>query len=199
MKSARVLLAVATTLSCGGAHAATSIVKAGYLEQGGGAFLFLYNNSTSKFDDVKLLSVGGEYPGESEDFGPVASMDLTEGFFGNPSGAFSADYDDSNLYETVYKFSAEINGHIYLSEPFSPSFNSTGHYVDFLGLGPQGDHDFDPVQVASLYLRPDGGSVPEPATWALMLLGWGGVGAAMRMGRRMHDVALTASASQRSE
>jgi hypothetical protein len=36
-----------------------------------------------------------------------------------------------------------------------------------------------------------GGSVPEPSTWALMLLGFGGIGATMRMARRQAGGAFT--------
>jgi len=36
-------------------------------------------------------------------------------------------------------------------------------------------------------------SVPEPATWAMMLLGAGMIGAGLRMARRKADLALTAA------
>ena len=34
---------------------------------------------------------------------------------------------------------------------------------------------------------PVGGAVPEPATWAMMLLGFGGIGFAMRRGRKQNE------------
>jgi hypothetical protein len=37
-----------------------------------------------------------------------------------------------------------------------------------------------------------GGAAPEPATWAMMLAGFGGIGAAIRRGRKARGAALTA-------
>jgi len=49
--------------------------------------------------------------------------------------------------------------------------------------GNSGQADFDDVSV----------SVPEPATWAMMLLGVGMIGAGLRMARRKNGMALTAA------
>jgi len=37
---------------------------------------------------------------------------------------------------------------------------------------------------AALYTTGSGGGVPEPATWAMMLVGFAGAGMALRRGRR---------------
>jgi hypothetical protein len=46
------------------------------------------------------------------------------------------------------------------------------------------------TSLASLYVS---GAVPEPATWGLMLLGFGGLGATLRMNRRKAGAALVAA------
>jgi hypothetical protein len=40
------------------------------------------------------------------------------------------------------------------------------------------------TQISHVDLFDHGGAVPEPATWAMMLIGFGGVGAAMRRSRK---------------
>jgi hypothetical protein len=37
------------------------------------------------------------------------------------------------------------------------------------------------------------GGVPEPATWAMLLLGFGGIGAMLRLARRRQDIAAAAA------
>ena len=199
-------IALAAALFASGAQAVveTATITAGYIEEYG-TFLFFNNTTSFDIDDVQLLSVGGLYPGESLDFGPVASTQPSAIlFFGPPASAFAADYDDNvpiNNNETVYQFAATYKGKVFLSSPFSPSDNESHGYVDFLGL--KYDVDLDPVQVSSLKIsathkggkggKGGGGSggsgggggsaVPEPAAWTMMVLGFGALGGAARRRR----------------
>jgi hypothetical protein len=87
-------------------------------------------------------------------------------------------------------FHAE-SGFFYASVPF----NSSGDGDDGVTGVVLYDRDFDttngPVALANtnVYARftPSAAAVPEPMTWAMMLLGFGGIGMAMR--RRRHVVA----------
>lgn len=67
--------------------------------------------------------------------------------------------------------------------PFTPigvSFAGTAYSVGFAGSDNQ--IAFDNITIGSVI--PGGGGVPEPATWALMIMGFGAVGGAMRVRRR---------------
>lgn len=79
-----------------------------------------------------------------------------------------------------------------ISSVFSPAVNATGGFVGWEGLNPSGlsetiydDHTGSITGVlANIYLGPPTGGIPEPATWATMILGFGGIGAALRSRRR---------------
>jgi len=69
-------------------------------------------------------------------------------------------------------------------EQFSTSFTGTGSdTVSFIYAGGRSVDGLDDVSLTP--------SVPEPATWAMMLLGVGMIGAGLRMARRKNDMALT--------
>jgi hypothetical protein len=75
--------------------------------------------------------------------------------------------------------------------PFSPAgvnFSGTGESIEFSGVA--NEIVFDDVTFGSSTV---GGGVPEPATWAMMLLGVGMIGTGLRTMRRRNDVALTAA------
>lgn len=64
-------------------------------------------------------------------------------------------------------------------------FGSSVDYVTFNGLGGGGGFQLD-----NIVLNDAAAAVPEPTTWALMLLGFGFVGGAMRSAKRRTKVAL---------
>ena len=157
------------------ANAAQTVdVSAGYLLDT--SFIIVHNNSHITFSDLQFLSVGGEVPGESFDMGPLAAAgtpgDINAILFEAASGAFVNDYDESYNNETFYQIVLTSGGRTYRSNAFSPSINSSHGYVDFLGLGTDVDTN-DVVVVGSA-------AVPEPASWALLLVGFGAVGVAAR-------------------
>lgn len=63
--------------------------------------------------------------------------------------------------------------------PFGVTFDGTALSVDFAGANNQ--IAFDDITLGS---ATPGGVVPEPATWAMMLVGFGMMGASMRYRRK---------------
>jgi serralysin len=116
----------------------------------------------------------------------------------NFAGLLLAENDDDHagdssipLYEsgtgTVY------GGHI-LDSAIQYTFGTAGTYVIEVGnccVGPQSGGQGYELQV-SLTNHSINSAVPEPATWAMMLLGFGGMGVALRRGRKLTTVAQTA-------
>jgi hypothetical protein len=74
----------------------------------------------------------------------------------------------------------------WVKETLSFTASSASSTIEFLGDASSPNYyiGLDSVSVAA---------VPEPATWAMMLLGVGMVGAGLRMARRKNDMALTAA------
>ena len=64
--------------------------------------------------------------------------------------------------------------------PIGVSFGGTAYSINFGGTANQ--TGFDNITFGSA--TPGTGAVPEPSTWAMMLLGFGAVGAAMRRRRK---------------
>jgi hypothetical protein len=133
----------------------------------------------------------GDYDGNS-------GWDFLVGGSGNTAGAFSAGCSDA---ETV-SATGLANGftqppafgcwtHQYYSTAWFGALGFTKSFFDFPGGAPG--------TYSGLLSRGStitggggfGGGVPEPATWAMMLLGFGGIGATLRASRR-RTVAATA-------
>ena len=71
-----------------------------------------------------------------------------------------------------------------------PSFGTYRYYDFFESTHTAGQGDnFLITNLATLEVTGHGGGVPEPATWAMMLLGFGGVGAALRAAHRRNCTA----------
>lgn len=69
------------------------------------------------------------------------------------------------------------------------SFNDSGHILDtgnydFVNFSPDGNESINWNKIGSGASRGGTGGVPEPATWGLMLLGFGGLGAVIRRRRQ---------------
>ena len=64
----------------------------------------------------------------------------------------------------------------------SPDFTATGATTAIMLMSSQGFQyvGLNNVSVTLIRAAPATGGVPEPASWALMILGFGGVGASLR-------------------
>jgi hypothetical protein len=179
--------AAAVSLMAGAAHASVlANVYAGYYNDD--TWMYYWNTSGVTIDDAQIASVGGLFPGESEDEGSLCPGCTESVNFYNPTGAFAGDYDDANgvdgcggACDTVYQFQVKIGGHTYYSNMFSPTNNLTGNVVDFTG----NNFDADTISCNSdgcrgFALVAQVAGAPEPAAWSLMIGGFGLAGATLR-------------------
>jgi len=181
--------AAAAGLMAGAAHASTlANIYAGYANDT--TYMYWWNTSGVNVDDAQIASVGGLFPGESEDEGSLCPGCTETVSFNNGSGAFAFDYDDANgadpcaACDTVYQFQVTIGPKTYLSNVFSPSSNLTGGLVDFTGNHSDTDTmicNSDGCRGFQLVAQVAG--APEPAAWSLMIGGFALAGAALRRRR----------------
>jgi len=105
-------------------------------------------------------------------------------FMGSTTGGFPAGeqwivYGSNSAGCGWFCAGASVNG---FDENTHDLFNfGTYKYYDFYSLGTSGNGAPGNVLLGGLVLTP---SVPEPGTWAMMLLGLGAIGAAMRRKRQ---------------
>lgn len=179
-------LALAATLSATAAQATIiATIDAGQLPdpagpQYDGQMNIIVNNvSNLAFDTVRFNGFGNTY--------------LLGGLAAHTSellGLVLYDYDQ----DVGFQIQVTIGSQQYSSLYITPGDNLTGHFVDYGGT--LHDANFAPVTVGNIQANLGGGGggtggVPEPASWALMILGFGGVGAVVR--RRRAVVAAVAA------
>jgi len=124
---------------------------------------------------VAFGAVGGDY-GLNQGFADVAGQTYTVSYYvaGNGTGFSDVNaYIDGTLEQTI--------GSPVPAQPYTRySFTFVGTGADLLTLGLRNDPSYDALDNVSI----SAGGVPEPATWAVMLLGILGVGAQLRMRRK---------------
>jgi hypothetical protein len=139
-----------------------------------GAFDYYYSGATTTISGVTLtpgeLLLGGTFSGAA---------------FSGTAGASGAGLADDSLTGTVTYTSGISATDLPLAstgQSFSLSFINISPSLKVLGSGDLraflavGNGQFS----ADMTTSGGGGGVPEPASWALMLIGFGGVGAAVR-------------------
>lgn len=156
-------------------------------------------NGTTAFEDW------GSLPAPSS--GATTPKNLTAYDYDDEWGNYPPGYFNSacnavggGLCADVGNFSVVLTGTIsggaFNGSPvfavFSPTNNFTGGFVGWEGLDPSGisESTYDEHSgtfsgtMAIIQIGTPPPPTPEPATWALMLLGFGGVGLALRSGRK---------------
>ena len=103
--------------------------------------------------------------------------------------------DSLNSTTNIATFSALLSGQVIIgahfgqnADPGAAGENSFTGFWLFNITTPTHSIVFDSALGTSnvVLLQNTGGAVPEPATWAMMLLGFGGIGFAMRRGRKQN-------------
>jgi hypothetical protein len=168
-------LATATT----GAYASTLIGDSVHAE-------YLYPDTNTLYADLGTAVVGAGSPTYANvNGGNVLNIDITGSqivfsWFG--AGASSAGtFDGVEFTDTTHPFTnAVLDGVTNTPGILASAVTLVGGSI-FVDLN---NGVYSPEQNITVDVNGVGG-VPEPATWAMLLLGMGGVGAAMRSRRRM--------------
>ncbi len=147
--------------------------------------------SSNFWYNVSNTAGTGPYVGWFHGDNPTVTPDptVTFHFSGAPTiNEIKIYVDNSGVGGVVSPASILIDG---VNRPFSGPASGTVGLIDFTGLNLTGGlhtirfyqpntSDWTFVSEVDFF----GGSVPEPATWSLMLAGFGGLGAALRSRRR---------------
>ena len=112
----------------------------------------------------------------------LSSFDIAASFNNSPGTTFTATGSLGGL--TI----GTISGDLGQFATFA-GFGSSVDRVVFNGLGGGGGFELDNVVLNGRVT----GSVPEPTTWAMMLLGFGGIGFSMRSARRKAKLSFAAA------
>ncbi|MEO7787853.1 MAG: PEPxxWA-CTERM sorting domain-containing protein [Sphingomicrobium sp.] len=154
-----------------------------------GTTVFGGTNQTNT--SVSIASTNGETltsttsNGQSRFSSTDGSLDMARIFLTQGGTFTSAEFNLFNALSTTSSVSIIVNG---IAQSFA-----LGNGQNFFGIQATGGDvissiafDTNGIGVADLRQLRLGGvaAVPEPATWALMLIGFGGMGIAMRRGRR---------------
>jgi len=175
-----------------------SWVSLGTLNQGGGTALSIVNNA-QQFNGIDYGEITAQQWANGSDYGNRST--------GNDGGALATDTAKhmmaityaANGTITMYKDGAQY-GNVYTFAPFT---FTDEHYLVGLRHDAGGNAMLTgSVDTAAVYAQAlsasdistlyaagangtlTAGAVPEPATWGLMILGFGGIGAALRLRRR---------------
>ena len=160
---AAAVLVSASLLTANAQAAIIATIDAGQVQ--GNMNIIINNTSNTTFDSMSISAFGNNY---------TLSGLAAHGSYNIP--IVQADYDQ----DVGFSISVTIGSHTYWSPGITEETNLTGGYVDYGGT--LNDVDFTPVEVGNI--QASLGAAPEPASWALMILGLGGVGAALRRNPR---------------
>lgn len=149
--------AVAATLVSASPASAAALITETYDGSSDAAYLHVTNTGNSVFSSV---SFSGGFAGGSASFNNVNPGDVVNFYLGDNEN----DYPGSQGTALVTVVS---NQNTY-----------SGSYTDTIG---DPDYTVGPVTLGTLNTS---SAVPEPATWAMLLTGFGLLGGAMRMSRR---------------
>ena len=164
-----------------------------------GTFSVSNSNPSDSFS-LPTIAANSTYifiPGETADaalhpagglFGTTGAMDTSDGAGGVTDASIFrliATQGMKSVTLTTAGTSTAIVGTFTAADPglFQPYRDNPSYSTSFLGNGPNGDGGCSNCyfhEVATLNIPSASGTVPEPASWALMLAGFGVVGGVMR-------------------
>jgi hypothetical protein len=147
---------------------------------------FFYVNNGTYLDTVNIGNIGANstfifMPGISNDGGNHISSSL---FFHSGSTMDTSDGDGGVSDSSLFAFTgsqgplAVTSGVFTPADSFRPYRDNAAFSTSFVGQGPNGDGGcincyFGEIALLSV---PSVGAVPEPSTWAMMILGFAGIG-----------------------
>jgi hypothetical protein len=161
--------------------------SSGVLETVLGVNVRVFNVTAYSANNASVLTIVGDGSGAPVvfDFGFNSNVNLGGSVVFSGSGLTSGDQVLWNFQTTGKNISLTNNGETFRGVILAPSdaisLSNTNLYGRVLGGG---SSDMQIVSGANVYapIQPPG--VPEPAAWALMLAGFGGIGALARARRR---------------
>ena len=157
------------------------------------------------FEDSGTTLATGSFSFDSSLSGALTYSDLSNFSLALPNETYDLSFVNSGGFSQYYYFgynatagvfqTATVGGFPQILSAIKTNFND-GFFVRndpgatiFRNYNPEsGDISFTNVTVSS---RSVSGAVPEPATWAMMLLGFGFVGGAMRSAKRRQKVTVS--------
>jgi hypothetical protein len=157
----------------------TGYVRTWFLGRGGAAFTVRLGAIVNGVDRGLGLNNQTSALGELFNYGAINAGDTLRFYIFVQDTGQTWDTNPANNSDGVNHAYFQINN--YFGGDFGVPLNSTtrrGSYFGFEDLDGGGDFNYQDLQFA---LRL--GAIPEPATWAMMILGFGMIGGAMRRRR----------------
>jgi hypothetical protein len=147
------------------------------------------------------LSPGGTNTGQfvTIDLGAVDSISSivvedthNRGYFDRGTQDFTIAVSNDDVHFTTIVTSAFSNSDWQNLTDLTYNVSASGRYVEFTAVDPNSCWGCGSVGLneMSVFGAAGASGTPEPATWAMMLIGFGGVGAVMRSARRKVSRAL---------
>ena len=196
MKASFILAGVALAFAT--PAAAQELVTNGGFETGNfNGFTQTGNTGYTTVTPAPLFVASGAY---GATFGPVGSTGgITQTLSTNAGQSYLISFDLQNLFGGTPNFYEVLFGGVSLfTATNSAAFGYTNFSTTATALGVSTDLAFnfrhDPTFFAldNVSVTAVNGAVPEPATWAMMLIGFGAMGVSMRRRRRTNTLLQTA-------
>ena len=196
MKASFILAGVALAFAT--PSAAQELVTNGGFETGNfNGFTQTGNTGYTTVTPAPLFVASGAY---GATFGPVGSTGgITQTLSTNAGQSYLISFDLQNLFGGTPNFYEVLFGGVSLfTATNSAAFGYTNFSTTATALGVSTDLAFnfrhDPTFFAldNVSVTAVNGAVPEPATWAMMLIGFGAMGVSMRRRRRTNTLLQTA-------
>ena len=192
MKVKYLLGVAALALLANGAHAATNLIVNGSFETGDFTGYDVVNLNATSVVGSGFDGYGAEDGSYFAALGNVGTDGVISQTFADTAGTpYSLTFYLSGNGSGYSDFNTSIDGVVVQSitdpvpsQPYTKyTFHFTGTGSDTVSFGETNDPDYDALD--NIAVTSGVAAVPEPASWALMVLGVGGVGFGMRRRARV--------------